>query len=209
MEKNNESINKKFNIKHASFLYEQSYETPYMPCGYYIKFQFLSNYYKGTSLKDEAHPFKYKDLGLDSIEIYNNENINIISNKSSFKYKIISNREFHNKKNKIILNGAQNEDGNNCLFYIFEEPIYISYIKFNPLTKNSKPKSNSVKEIKIFCESKIIFEGDLYLDHPTVALFTCDTKIKKNINDKFLTQKTFVRDTIEIKNDKYFSLILN
>ena len=211
--KNNENSyenkNNKFNIKHASFLYEQSYETPFMPCGYYIKFEFLSNYYKGTSLKDEAHPFKYKDLGLDSIEIYNNENINIISNKSSFKYKIISNREFHNKKNKIILNGAQNDDGNNCLFYIFEEPIYITYIKFNPLTKNTKPKLNSVKEIKIFCESKIIFEGDLYLDHPTVALFTCDTKIKKNIDDKYLTQKTFVRDTIEIKNDQYFSLILN
>ena len=72
-----------------------------------------------------------------------------------------------------------------------------------------KPKFNTVKEIKIYCEAKIIFEGDLYLEHPTVALFTCDTKIKKNIDDKFLTQKTLIRDTIEIKNDQYFSLILN
>ena len=208
-EKNNENTINKFNIKHASFLYEQSYETPFMPCGYYFKFEFLSNHYKGIAQTDEAHPFKYKDVGLDSIEIYNNENINIISNKSLYKYKIISNREFHNKKNKIILNGAQSEDGNNCLFYIFEEPISVTYIKFNPLTKKSKSKLNSVKEIKIYCESKIIFEGDLYLDHPTVALFTCDTKIKKNIDDKYLTQKTFVRDTIEIKNDKYYSLILN
>ena len=199
----------KFNIKHASFLYEQSYETPFMPCGYYIKFEFLSNYYKGIAPSDEAHPFKYKDIGLDSIEIYNNENINIIGNKNIFTYKIISNREFHNKKDKIILNGAQSEDGNNCLFYIFDMPIQVSYIKFNPLTKNMRPKLNSVKEIKIYCEAKIIFEGELYLEHPTVALFTCDTKIKKNIEDKFLTKKTLVRDTIEIKNDQYFSLILN
>ena len=208
LEKTKDKINK-FDIKHASFLYEQSYETPFMPCGYYIKFEFLSNYYKGIAPTDEAHPFKYKDIGLDGIEIYNNENINIISNKTTFKYKVISNREFHNKKNKIILNGAQNDDGNNCLFYIFEEPVRVSYIKFNPLTKKMKPKLNTVKEIKIYCEAKIIFEGDLYLEHPTVALFTCDTKIKKNIDDKFLTQKTLIRDTIEIKNDQYFSLILN
>ena len=199
----------KFDIKHASFLYEQSYETPFMPCGYYIRFQFLSNYYKGIAPRDEAHPFKYKDIGLNSIEIYNNENINILSNKNIFRHKIISNREFHNKKSKLILNGAQNEDGNNCLFYLFEEPIHISYIKFNPLTNSKKPLLNSVKEIKIYCESRIIFEGDLYLEHPTVALFTCDTKIKKNIDDKFLTKKLVVRDTIEIKNENYLSLILN
>ena len=199
----------KFGIKHASFLYEQSYETPFMPCGYYIKFQFLSNYYKGIAPRDEAHPFKYKDIGLDSIEIYNNENINILLNKDIFKYKIISNREFHNKKSKLIINGAQKEDGNNCIFYLFEEPIHISYIKFNPLTKYNKPLLNSVKEIKIYCESRIIFEGNLYLEHPTVALFTCDTKIKKNIDDKFLTNKLVARDIIEIKNDRYVSLILN
>ena len=205
---NKNKINK-CDIKHASFLYEQSYETPFMPCGYCIKFEFLSNYYKGIAPTDEAHPFKYKDLGLDSIEIYNEQNINIISNKSQIRHKIISNREFHNKTNKIILNGAQNDDGNNCLFYLFEEPIRVSYIKFYPLSTKMKPKLNSVKEIKIYCESKIIFEGELYLEHPTVALFTCDTKIKKNIEDKLLTQKTLIRDTIEIKNDQYFSLILN
>ena len=123
-----------------------------MPCRYYIKFEFISNYYKGIEPTDEAHLFKYKDIGLDNIEIYNEGNINIVSNKRLFNYKIISYREFHNKKNKIILNGAQNDD-NNCLFYIFDEPIGISYIKFNPLTNNIKRKLNSVKEIKIFCEN--------------------------------------------------------
>ena len=205
----NENKINKFNIKHTSFMYEQSYETPFMPCGYYIKYEFLSNYYKGIAPTDEAHPFKYKDIGLDNIEIYNDENINIISNKRLFNYKTISNREFHNKKNKIILNGAQNDDGNNCLFYIFEKHIRVSYIKFTPLTKNMKPKLNSVKETKIYCKNKIIFEGNIYLEYPTVALFTCDTKIKKNIEDKYLSPKTIIRDIIEIKKEQYFSLILN
>ena len=201
----------KFDIKYASFLYnEQCYETPFMPCGYYIKFEFLSNHYKGLPQKDEAHKFKYTDVGLNSIEIYNNENINIISDTSSIKYKIITNCEkVFNKSNKLILNGMQNENGNNCIFYMFEEPVRISYIKFNPLTKKLKCSLNSVKEIKIYCESNIIFEGDLYLDHPTIALFTCDLKFAKNINKNYLTQKVNVRESYEIKKDNYTSLILN
>ena len=197
-------------IKYASLLYEQSYETPFMPCGNYIKLEFLSNYYKGIPIKDEEQLFKYKDIGLDSIEIYNNKNENIISKKSNYKYKIISNCEiFHNKQNKLILNGAQNKNGNNCLFYIFDTSIQISYIKFNPLSKNMKPLSNTVKEIKVFCDTKIIFEGDLYMGHPTIVLFTCDSKITRGINQKYLTKKVNTREFEEIKNNKYFSLILN
>ena len=201
--------NDKSEIKYASFLYEQNYETPFMPCGNYIKFQFLSNYYKGVPIKSEEFLFKYKDVGLDSIEIYNEENIDIISKRSEHKYKIISNCEiFHNKKNKLILNGAQNKNGNNCLFYIFEIPIRISYIKLNPLSKNMKSLLNSVKEIKIFCDNNIIFEGDLYIEHPTIVLFTCDMKITRGINEKYLTKKINEREIEEIKNNKYFSLVL-
>ena len=210
IEQQSEMNNNKFEIKYASFLYEQSYETPFMPCGNYIKFEFLSNYHKGISLKNEKLLFKYKDIGLDSIEIYNEKNVNIIKNKSANKFKIISNCEiFHNKRNKLILNGAQNKDANNCLFYIFDKPIKISYIKLNPLTKNLKSLLNSVKEIKIFCDSKIIFEGELYIEHPTLVLFTCDMKITKGINEKYLTQKINVRNVDEIENDQYCSLILN
>ena len=44
---------------------------------------------------------------------------------------------------------------------------------------------NTVKEIKIFCDTKIIFEGDLYIEHPTMVLFTCDKKITKGIISVF------------------------
>ena len=206
----NDIDNNKNEIKYASFLYEQSYETPFMPCGNYLKFEFVSNYYKGIPIKDETELFKYKDLGLDSIEIYNNENQNIINTKGEYNYKIISNCEiFHNKYNKLILNGAQNKNGNNCLFYIFDTPISISYIKLNPLSKNMKSLMNSVKEIKIFCDTKIIFEGDLYIDHPTIILFTSDIKITNGINLNYLTKKVTMREVEEVKNNKYFSLLLD
>ena len=206
-----ENKNDKFEIKYASFLYdEQCYETPFMPSGYYIKFEFLSNHYKGKTHIDEAHIFKYTDIGLDSIEIYDNNNSNIISDKSMSKYKIITNCEkVLNTKNKLILNGTQNENGYNCIFYMFEQPFKIAYIKFNPLTKKEKYSLNSVKEIKIYCESNIIFEGCLYLEHPTIVLFTCDLKITKNINKEYLTQKINVRESYEIKKNDCISLILN
>ena len=129
------------------------------------------------------------------------------------KYKILSNCEInHNDNNKIILN-VQNETFNNSLFYVFEKEIQISYIKFYPLTNNennNKIKSlNSLKEVKIFCENYIIFEGDLYLNQPTIILFTCDTKIIKNVNEKYLTNNKRKKEYKEILKEDYFSLVLN
>ena len=193
-------------IKYASFLYEQSYEAPFIPNGICLKFEFLSNYYKGIPINNEnlnKNELQYYDIGLEKIEVFNEEG-NLINN-----YKIISNCEMfkRNKKNSIILNGAQNEDGNSCLFFLFEKDVYISYIKFYPLSEGEK--LNNVKEIKIFCENKIIFEGDLYKNHPTIVLFTCDMKIAKNINEKYLTKsQNKERDFEEIYNEDYISLVL-
>ena len=200
------------NIKYASFLYEQCYETPFLPCGYYIQFQFWSNYNKGNSQMDNFGSLKYNDIGLDSIEIYDNNGINIIEQNNlnmKNKYKILSNCEInHNDNNKIILN-VQKETFNNSLFYVFEKEIQISFIKFYPLTNNEIKSLNSLKEIKIFCENNIIFEGDLYLNQPTIILFTCDTKIIKNVNEKYLTNNKKNREYKEILNEEYISLILN
>ena len=198
----------KTEIKYASFLYEQNYETPFMPCGTCIKFQFLSNFYKGES-KSNYSDLKYNDIGIDSIEIYNDKNFNIADRKYT-KYKLISNCEiFKDNKNKIILNGAPNEENyDNCLFYLYEEEVKISYIKFYPLSKNLLSVLNSVNEVKISCDNKIIFEGNLYYEQPTIVLFTCDMKITKNINEKYLTKK-YVRQSVEERKEDYISLILN
>ena len=206
--KSDEKNENKTEIKYASFLYEQNYETPFMPCGTCIKFQFLSNFYKGES-KSNYSDLKYCDIGIDSIEIYNDKNFNIADRKYN-KYKLISNCEiFKENKNKIILNGAQNEENcDNCLFYLYEEVVKISCIKFYPLTKNLLSVLNSVNEVKISCDNKIIFEGNLYYEQPTVVLFTCDMKITKNINEKYLTKK-YIRQCVEERKDDYISLILN
>ena len=219
------TINKK-HIKFASFLYKQCYETPYLPCGYYIKLILSSNYYKGN-VPIEENDIKYFDIGFNKIEIYDEEGKNIINNECNnlnnnisdnhINYKIISNCEIVDNENedekdlnkKIIINGAPKENENNCLFYIFDKPVRISYIKFYPLQENNRPILNSAKEIKIFSDCKIIFEGDLYLDKPTVILFTCDRKIiNNNISENYLTKEVNKRAVTEEKNEKYFSLLL-
>ena len=219
------TINKK-HIKFASFLYKQCYETPYLPCGYYIKLILISNYYKGN-VPIEENDIKYFDIGFNKIEIYDEEGKNIINNECNnlnnnisdnhINYKIISNCEIVDNENedekdlnkKIIIKGAPKENENNCLFYIFDKPVRMSYIKFYPLQENNRPILNSAKEIKIFSDCKIIFEGDLYLDKPTVILFTCDRKIiNNNISENYLTKEVNKRAFIEEKNEKYFSLLL-
>ena len=207
------------NIKYASFLYEQGYETPYLPNGYYIQFQFCSNYIRGNSLNENIENIgevKYNDIGLDNIEIYDNEGTNLLVTNnlnSNNKYKLLSNCEInHNETNKIVLN-VENTNYNNSIFYVFEKNIQISHIKFYPLTKNENEKQInsffSLKEIKIFCGNNIIFEGELYFDKPTIVLFTCDTKIIKNVNQHYLTKYKKNRNFKEIIKDEYISLVLN
>ena len=201
-------------IKFASELYEQCYETPYLPYGGIIKFQFINNYYKGISLKDELDLLKYNDIGVDKIEIFDEEGNNLNLNYKNNNYKIISNCEMlHNDENKIILNGIHNENNENSVFFVFEKNVQISYIKFYPLMKKENDKEikslNSLQKIKIFCDNNIIFEGNLYLYHPTIILFTSDSNIIKDINEKYLTKNIKNREYKEIFNENNISLVFH
>ena len=212
-------------IKYASKLFLQCYETPYLPCGNFVKMQFLSYYFDNN---DNGSDYEGNELflGLDNIEIFNEEGINILNynnENKKFNYKIISNRELKNdleNNNNILIKGMFNEDENqnkifdneNNIFYIFDKFVQISYIKFTPINNDiynfNHKIVHKIKEIKIFCEDKIIFEGSIYNNKPTIILFTSENKITKGINQNYLT-KYCERIIKEIKTDNYFSLILN
>ena len=220
-------------IKYASNLFDQCYETPYLPCGNIIKIQFISYYVDNKKNLDNNELNEFY-IGIKDIQIYNAEGENILDmenkkDKEKIKYKVISNREIkHNEKsenndNDILIKGIYDEDENgnilyddeNYLFYIFESSIQIGYIKFEQLNSsetNNDKKNNfffKAKEIKIFCDDKIIYEGSIYNDKQTIILFTSDDKITKNINKDYLTNSFNERKVEEIQTNNYKLLILN
>ena len=217
------------NIKYASNLFEQCYETPYLPSGIFVKIQFLSYYFDKSENKDANIEENEFYLGLENIEIFNEEGINILNNNNENiknNCKLVSNRELmrnidSEKRNRIYIKGSYNEDENhnlifdneNNVFYIFDKFVQISYIKFTPIIDEINDLNNKniykIKDIKIFCEDRIIFEGELYNNKPTVILFTSDIKLTGNLNKKYLTKIFNERKIEEIETDNYFSLILN
>ena len=201
--------------KFSSILFKQNYETPFLPFGFVIKFQFNNNYCNDSNYYDSYSNIfsKYKVIGLNNIEIYNEKGLNILN--ENVEYKIISNCEILSddsigeNSNKILLNGAQNENGNNCLFYIFNQPIFVAYIKLYPLEIVDNFKSeNSVKDFKIFCDNYIIYEGTMNKDKPSIVYFTSDIKIYNEINNDCLIKCFKCRKVIEEKNENYFSMTL-
>ena len=219
---NNFNISKEFMPKQLtinkfrSYSNNQNYETPYLPSCFIVKFQFNNNYSlpKNNLILDEDLFYKYNIIGLKQIEIYDEKGINILNINNN--YKIISNCEILNEdikeisNNQILLNGIQNENGNNCLFYIFNNPIFISYIKLFPLQlKENVYCENSAKNIKIFCDNYIVFEGVMNKNKPSIVFFTSDKKLLNNLDEKLFIQcKNNNRVIKEEKNNKYISLIL-
>ena len=218
------------NIKYASNLFDQCYETPYLPSGIFIKIQFLSYYFdKNENLYNNIEENEFY-LGLKNIEIFNEEGINVLNYNNNenkkYNYKLVSNRELirnidSKNSNSINIKGIYNEDENqnlifdneNNIFYLFDQFVQISYIKFTPINNEINNFNNKniykVKDIKIFCEEKIIFEGELYNNKPTIILFTSDIKLTGELNKNYLTKNFNERKIEEIETDNYFSLILN
>ena len=69
--------------------------------------------------------------------------------------------------------------------------------------------SYKAQEIKIFCDDKIIYEGFIYNNKPTIILFSSDEKLTKNINEDYLTKNFNQRKVEELETNNYHSLILN
>ena len=169
----------------------------------------MNNFYQGKNNSINNIENKNK-LGISISKINDQNGNNILTNKD-IKFKVVSNKEmkiFEN--NKYLMNSEENDENNN-LFFLFDIPINISYIELNPyyVEENKDNYYNCVKDIKIFCDTSLIFEGQLYNNQPTIVLFTSNDKILGNINTNYLTKQEINRVFVENKTDDYFSLTFN
>ena len=205
------------NSDFASSKYEQCYETPFMPNGFIIRFQLVNNFYQGKSVDNNDKNIMFNIynislrnnnyIGINICNIYD-QNGNDLLSQMKIKYKIVSNKEIIIlDKNKYILYYTSNDDNNN-LFFLFDTPVNVSYIELKPFSFSEKEENffNSVKDVKIFCDTNIIFEGQLYQFQPTTILFTNDNQILKNINTNYLTKYHLNREYTETKTDNYYSI---
>jgi hypothetical protein len=192
-----EDENNQENFKFASFLYEQCYETVYLPTGYIIKLVLVSNNMKKKNFENFI-------VGFKDIQIFNENGNNLINNNNNIKYKILYNSyKINNDEFLFKLNNNNNNFAE--IFFVFERPIFLSYINI----VNLNEFEYNANEIKIFIDTNIIFEGCLNKDCDTVILFTCDMKITKNLDEKLLSKPVKKREIQEEKNDKFTRLILN
>ena len=171
-----------YNISHWTF--GLLYNTPYLPFGNYLKFEFISNYGNNNF------------IGFNKINLFNQNGEKILC----YKKCILPFNSIRKNSNSVLLsyiNLSKEEidiyDNNNCnrMYFFFENPIGISIINIeNYNISNKENKYNSfidykdigIREIKIFMEENIIYEGKLRKGKNNSILFTGDKEIIKKIN---------------------------
>ena len=145
-----------------------------LPIGFVFKLVFISNY--GDK----------EIISLKNIEFYNerntklnkytliNDNIGNISNKDEKYKKYFFIHEFYDFR--------KNEDSicQNLLFICFDEIVQIKYIKIIN-TRNEKLKNSCVKNLQIYCDDILIFEGTVNQKGESIILF--DKKKKSNFKN--------------------------
>ena len=167
------------NMNHHNF--GLIYNTPFLPFGFVLKFEFIKNY-----MNEEFIGFKY-------IKIYNQNGKEIDNYKTIIlpKNSIIKcyNNFYNDNDNKIIMkfintNFFNNEskdvydcNKNNRMYFIFDDPVGISLINI----ENFNKENFSLKEIKILLDDNIIYEGKLKKGMNSI-IFTGNKKILKLID---------------------------
>ena len=179
------------------------------PTGFVFKLIFISN-------------FGDKDMiSLKKFELYNERNI-LLSN-----YKIIHDN-YNNDVNHLNNNSLKNiiktnninyfyyhkfldfrkdEDSicNNLLFICFKEIVQIKYIKIQNIS-NIKLKNTAVKNLQIYCDDLLIFEGELKQKGENIILFE-KKEIKKFNNVINLSEKKDKNKYLEKRKGDVFRLV--
>jgi hypothetical protein len=217
------------NIKLASFLYEQCFETPYLPCGFVLRFSFISNYGDDNEIGVDKIEL-YDQLGRDIISKYrskirietnsikiNNTNYNTNNVDKNINNKNYKQKQSYEDRTEMLLkfnNTAleNNEDTQyNNVYMFFRIPIGISFIK---ITNHGKEPKKGVKNMKVYMDGNVIYDG--YLNKKkeeddkedvscndkgeTIILFTCEIGITKFLDDEVLAKPIKRVQKKEVKN---------
>ena len=186
-------------IKYASMLYNQRYETPYLPSGFVFTFLLISNW--GGSTCDS--------IGLEEIKMYDQLGREILANhKTNMNAKGYMEDFFNYKKhydgiyydNETFGEGFTSGNNSYCrrniqhkkpnsIFIIYDRCVSVSYIR---ILNYRKDINKSVSKMIIKCDEKVIFDGEInkYTTNNggyTSILFTCDLNITKDIKESELS----------------------
>lgn len=190
----NEEIEPFKQLKFASLLYYQNYETPYLPIGSILKFILLDNW------GDKNF------IAIDDVKIYDQLGRIVKSQKSRNEYYDVF-KDF--KKNDEMKK-------NNILYIFLEKIVGISYIR---IFNHKKDNMKGVRKLIIKLDENIIFNGNVNKYNNinngcTVILFTCDLNITKNIkecelsgyNENILSNR---KEKVIMKENEYILKVKN
>ena len=147
------------------------YNTNYLPIGFVVKIIFIKNY--GDKNIISLKKMEFFDENNKKLEKFTliNDNVNINKNiKKGFFY-------FHD-----LYDFRKNEDSicNNLFFVCFDEIVQIKYIKIENTSEESLI-STSTRDIQIYLDDILIFEGILNKKGESILLF--DKKDTNNFNN--------------------------
>ena len=185
---------------------EYLYYTPFLPFGFILKIEMISNYgnknyigFENIQLFNEENNeinaeysskkkncYKINDYSMDS---NNNENIdsndkNIINQRI---YSLPDLQKINLNKRPMVLskyhffNDSNNEFGENRIYFIFNECIVLSRICIN---NYNKYLDIAVKDVKILLDDNVIFEGVLKNTGLNNIFFNDKKNWNKNIDKK-------------------------
>lgn len=169
-----------YQIEYADNIPGYQYYTPYLPSGFVLMFQLFNNYGHDSL------------IGVEAIELYDQLGRDILK-QTKHSVGFYPSREISHKQMVLKYINVKLKDDDNyassVITYVFNTPISLSYIKiFNGFTEDND-QSIGVKELKVFIDDFIIFEGlipsnkDKSSTKEKMVAFTSNSEILNYINN--------------------------
>jgi len=178
-----------------------------LPIGFIFRLVFISNYGDEETISvKKIEIYNEKDEKLNKYNVIDDSNYTINLRDGIINDLLVDDYfyyhefyDFHKNKDSLC---------NNIIYICFDEIVQIKYIKIDN-TNDERFKMTSSKEIQIYCDDILLFEGKLKQMGENVISFQKD-KINENIlnevNDKETTEKNY-NSYKEIKSDGVCKLV--